>query len=89
MVAKSMLKQLGHNVDVVYNGMEAVGAVQQRHYDLILMDVCMPVMDGLQATKKIRSFEENAFRNDSVALNSPTDSPDAKKGCQRTTIIAD
>ncbi|KAI6679161.1 hypothetical protein NL676_033042 [Syzygium grande] len=58
MVTQSMMKQLGHDMDVVNNGVEAVRAVQQHTYDLILMDVCMPVMDGLQATRIIRSFEE-------------------------------
>ncbi|KAI5403905.1 hypothetical protein KIW84_051161 [Lathyrus oleraceus] len=58
MVTQSMMKQLGHNIDVVTNGAEAVRAFQRCTYDLVLMDVCMPVMDGLQATKLIRSFEE-------------------------------
>ncbi|XP_040872220.1 histidine kinase 5-like [Glycine max] len=58
MVTQSMMKQLGHSIDVVNNGVEAVRAVQRHTYDLILMDVCMPVMDGLQETKLIRTFEE-------------------------------
>ncbi|KAJ0031590.1 hypothetical protein Pint_12586 [Pistacia integerrima] len=58
MVTQSMMKQLGHSIDVVNNGVEAVRAVQCRDYDLVLMDVCMPVMDGLQATRIIRSYED-------------------------------
>ncbi|XP_027356714.1 histidine kinase 5 [Abrus precatorius] len=75
MVTQSMMKQLGHSIDVVNNGVEAVRAVQRRNYDLILMDVCMPVMNGLQATKLIRSFEEmgtwDAARNAGIEQSAP------------------
>ena len=53
-IAKSFLSQHGHTVDHVVNGQEALDAVQRRDYDLILMDVHMPVMDGTTATEKIR-----------------------------------
>lgn len=56
-VTQSMMKRLGYSLDVVSNGVEAVHAVQRRNYDLILMDVCMPVMDGLEATRLIRAYE--------------------------------
>ncbi|CAJ2675128.1 histidine kinase 5-like [Trifolium pratense] len=58
MVTKSMMKQLGYTMDVVNNGVEAIHAVQSHSYDIILMDVYMPVMNGLQTTKLIRSYEE-------------------------------
>ncbi|KAL5224709.1 hypothetical protein ABZP36_011348 [Zizania latifolia] len=57
MVAKSMLEQLGHGTDIVNNGIEAIHAVQQHQYDIILMDVHMPETDSLQTTKYIPSFE--------------------------------
>ncbi|XP_051119351.1 histidine kinase 5 [Andrographis paniculata] len=66
MVARSMMKQLGHNIDVVHNGADAVRAIQQTRYDLVLMDVCMPVMDGLKATRLIRSFEETGSWDEAV-----------------------
>ncbi|KAL4334132.1 hypothetical protein GQ457_07G043800 [Hibiscus cannabinus] len=66
MVTQNMMKQLGHMIDVVNNGVEAVRAVQRHSYDLVLMDVCMPVMDGLQATKLIRSFEETGNWDEAV-----------------------
>ncbi|CAL5361107.1 unnamed protein product [Camellia sinensis] len=59
MVTRSMMKQLGHTIDVVNNGVEAVRAAQSCTYDLVLMDRCMHASDGgLQATRLIRSFEE-------------------------------
>ncbi|XP_056846892.1 histidine kinase 5-like [Raphanus sativus] len=59
MVAKSMMKQLGYTMDIANNGVEAINAVKDTSYDLVLMDVCMPVMDGLKATRLIRSYEES------------------------------
>jgi signal transduction histidine kinase/CheY-like chemotaxis protein len=54
-VAELMLTRRGHVVDIVDNGADAVRAVHEAAYDLVLMDVQMPVLDGLAATSQIRA----------------------------------
>lgn len=61
-VLLSLVKRLGHRGDGVEDGTAAVAAVMARQYDLVLMDVMMPVMDGIQATRAIRALPGAAGR---------------------------
>ncbi|CAL9229867.1 unnamed protein product [Arabidopsis halleri] len=85
MVAKSMMKQLGHTMDIANNGVEAITAINHSNYDLVLMDVCMPVLDGLKATRLIRSYEETGNWNAAIEAGVDIKTLENEQVCVRST----
>lgn len=67
-VAVRMLEKLGCDIDIALNGSEVLSMWRNNRYDLIFMDCHMPVMDGYQATREIRSQEQGKQRIPIVAL---------------------
>lgn len=80
-VALAMLRKFGLAADAVANGHEAVAALKALPYDLVLMDVQMPDMDGLEATRKIRSPQSGISNNaiPIIAMTAHTMSGDREK----------
>ena len=68
LVLKMMLETLDHEIDIVENGAIACKLFQERLYDLVLMDISMPVMDGLDALKKIRAIENGKKPTPIIAI---------------------
>lgn len=63
LIAKKFLSKWNLSVEVAYNGQEAVNMVQVQPYDLVLMDISMPIMDGYEATKTIRRLDNGRLKS--------------------------
>ena len=67
-IAVAILETLGIDCDVAENGAIAVEAFKNHHYDLVFMDIRMPVMDGLSATAMIREFERESGTEERIPI---------------------
>lgn len=76
-VARHLLEKVGATVDIANNGNEAVAALRKKHYEIVLMDVHMPELDGFEATLEIRK-EKNGILNPAIPIIALT--ADALKG---------
>ena len=79
MVIKSILEHANQKVDIVANGVEALLAVTSRPYDLVLMDISMPEMDGMESTKFIRLLKGEKSNVPIIALTAHALSGDRER----------
>ncbi|HUR78734.1 MAG TPA: PAS domain S-box protein [Acidimicrobiales bacterium] len=79
LIARTMLERLGYQVDTANDGVQAVGAVGTAHYDTVLMDCLMPVMDGYEATAQIRRLDPPSCSTPIVAVTASAMAADREK----------
>jgi CheY-like chemotaxis protein len=83
-VAVAILKKLGYSADVAQNGIEAIDALHTNRYDLVFMDMQMPVMDGLEATKIIRQSSSVLDREVPIIAMTANATEDDRDKCAKT-----
>ena len=82
LLAERMLERRGHSVKTVKNGMEAICLLEQEDFDVVVMDIQMPIMDGIETTKIIRNCKSQVRRHDiPVIAMSAVEECAGKKHC--------
>jgi PAS domain S-box-containing protein len=79
MMIRVMLEAAGHQVEVVDDGLQAVAAVRSKPYDVVLMDISMPELDGVQATRRIRELDGPESQVPIIALTANAMKGDREK----------
>ena len=83
-MAKALLEPFEMHIDLASDGQQALEQIQKKHYDLVFMDHYMPVMDGIEAVKRIRSLPDAYYQKlPVVALTA-----DAVQGVQEEFLAA-
>jgi CheY-like chemotaxis protein len=80
-VAVRLLEKAGATVITVSDGLQAVEAAQREAFDLVLMDVQMPEMDGMEACRRIRAFEAGTGRNTCIVAMTANAMPSDREQC--------
>ena len=76
-----MLQRLGYRADVAANGLEVLAALQRQPYDIILMDVQMPELSGIETTRKLRERTANLTKRPWIIALTASAMPEDREQC--------
>lgn len=88
LIASRTLMKFGATVEVAENGEVALDMMNKDLYDLLLMDIQMPVMDGYEAVRRVRSRSENYFRKLPIIALTAIPDPDEIEDCGMDDFLA-